>query len=218
MQSGIIKEVLEKSSKDKTKVFFEVVLTDGTKMSTFDEKIKTGAPGDGIDFEVKVNGKYINLLDGWKLTKHSSSTSETRTLSNNRAENPDTRISIENMSCMKGIFDLRIAGILTDASSEFHGALRWASNHFTPLKTDSDKAFEKLESAGKPLVPGSNDWILLKVKELSIDVPVFMEYINKTLHIPIEDTLDKTLHSPILTEKNRADIAKAINAREKKKE
>jgi hypothetical protein len=57
-------------------------------------------------------------------------------------DSPETRISIENMSCMKGIFDLRIANALTDESPEYQTALAWAHSHFStaPVSQHSQSA------------------------------------------------------------------------------
>jgi hypothetical protein len=90
-----------------------------------------------------------------------------------------------------------------------------------PAPVSADKAFDNLKSAAKPLVPGTDEWIKLKVKELNIDVALFLEFVNKNLHIPIEINPDKSpsLEKSLLgwKEADRMKIAQAIEAKEKKK-
>lgn len=75
MQRGTIKEVKE-IAKEGKKTFYEVIFQDDAKATTFDAKIKQADFGDTLEFEVSVAGKYINLRDGWKLTKQTSSSEE----------------------------------------------------------------------------------------------------------------------------------------------
>jgi len=74
-------------------------------------------------------------------------------------------------------------------------------------------------SQDKPDVPGSNDWILSKMAELSISEQGMLEYINQTLHLPIEktvkDTLEKLTEKQQIKEAHRITIAKTINLKEK---
>jgi hypothetical protein len=79
-------------------------------------------------------------------------------------DSPEKIASIENMACMKGVFDLRIGGALNDNSPEYKAALAWANGHFgqcakkEPVSsTSSDVAFDALESAGKNENPISID-------------------------------------------------------------
>jgi hypothetical protein len=67
-------------------------------------------------------------------------------------------------------------------------------------------------------VPGSNRWITDKIKELDIDEAKVMEFINKTLHLPIEEsvktTLEKLTQTRGIKDSDRAAIAKKLNATE----
>lgn len=74
---------------------------------------------------------------------------------------------------------------------------------------------ESIKTEAEPtMVPGSDTWILDKVKALQIDEVSFLAYVNETLHIPVDLTLTGTLL--MINDKQRAEIAKAINAKEKK--
>ena len=75
MQEGIIGTV-EEITKEGKKTFYRVKLQDGADMSTFDPRIKLAESGDGLGFDVIVNGKYINLKDGFTITKNASPVSE----------------------------------------------------------------------------------------------------------------------------------------------
>jgi len=65
------------------------------------------------------------------------------------------------------------------------------------------------------IVPGSDKWILDKMAELSITEQGMMDYINGTLHLPVEKTVKDTLEwlakSGKLNDTHRAAIAKVIN-------
>lgn len=71
MQKGIINQV-EEIAKEGKKTFYRVKLQDGAEMSTFDSKIKQAESGDGLEFDVTISGKYINLKDGFIITKSAS--------------------------------------------------------------------------------------------------------------------------------------------------
>lgn len=71
MQS-IIKEVKEIHSKDGTKTFYEVTFQDDAEATTFDATIKQASSGDSLEWEADIKGKYVNIKDGWKLTKQTS--------------------------------------------------------------------------------------------------------------------------------------------------
>ena len=65
------------------------------------------------------------------------------------------------------------------------------------------------------VTPGSDIWILDKIKALQIVEADFMKYVNETLHIPVDNTLSGTLL--MLNDKQRADITKLLNTRERQK-
>lgn len=71
-QKGIIKEVKEVAQEGK-RTFFAVKLEDGAEMSTFDAKIKEAQTGDTIEFDAVIKGRYVNLKDGFIITKKTSS-------------------------------------------------------------------------------------------------------------------------------------------------
>ncbi len=81
------------------------------------------------------------------------------------------------------------------------------------------EAEKPLGTEEKPLTPGSNTWILSKMAELSISEQGMLEYINQTLHLPIEktvkDTLEKLTEKQQIKEAHRITIAKTINLKEK---
>lgn len=72
---------------------------------------------------------------------------------------------------------------------------------------------EKTKVTEKALVPGSDEWIKRKITELNISESGLLEYLNTTLHIPVEATMEKTL--PKLTDAQRSEVAKAISQKEK---
>jgi hypothetical protein len=59
----------------------------------------------------------------------------------------------------------------------------------------------------------SDEWIKNKMAELDISEAGLSEYFNKTLHIPVEVTMEETL--PKLTDTQRAEVVKAISQKEK---
>jgi len=134
MQKGIIKEVNE-IAKEGKKTFYEVILQDDAKMSTFDAKIKQGESGDALEFDVIISGKYINLKDGWKLTKQTSSSgpgekpqhsnsyqmSKEEWVEKQRIE----RESIEDQVRAKLIVELRVTGAIDDTSNLYQKCLEW---------------------------------------------------------------------------------------------
>jgi hypothetical protein len=148
MQNGIISQVIEKTKEGK-KTFYEVSLQDGTKMTTFDSKIMGGSAGDGLDFEALVNGKYVNLKDGWKLTKHASSSTESKPESRG-CKSPDERASIEAQTAVKMVIELRCADKLDAVHPLFLKAMDWLDAKIPDLrkpvttKTQADQEFEKL--------------------------------------------------------------------------
>lgn len=73
---------------------------------------------------------------------------------------------------------------------------------------------EKSGTASGP-VPGSDQWILAKMQELSISEQGMLDYFNQTLHLPVEKTVKDTLEwltrNGQLKDTHRAEIAKIIN-------
>ena len=73
---------------------------------------------------------------------------------------------------------------------------------------------EKAGTASGP-VPGSDQWILTKMQELSISEQGMLDYFNQTLHLPVEKTVKDTLEwltkNGQLKDTHRAEIAKIIN-------
>jgi hypothetical protein len=73
---------------------------------------------------------------------------------------------------------------------------------------------EKAGTASGP-VPGSDQWILAKMQELSISEQGMLDYFNQTLHLPVEKTVKDTLEwltkNGQLKDTHRAEIAKIIN-------
>jgi hypothetical protein len=57
-----------------------------------------------------------------------------------------------------------------------------------PPEIDFDKKGEAL-----PLTPGGNPWILAEVARLGLTEEKVLKYINETLHLPVEATVDATL-------------------------
>ena len=97
---------------------------------------------------------------------------------------------------------------------------RWDGSKYKDDGTEEVRATrqspprERAGAASNP-VPGSDQWILAKMQELSISEQGMLEYINKTLHLPIEKTVKDTLEwltrNGQLKEAHRLTIAKVIN-------
>ena len=136
MQKGIIKEVRE-IAKEGKKTFCEVILQDGAKMSTFDTKIKQAESGDELEFDVALSGTYVNLKDGWKLTKKTSSAGESHTGGNGyqmskeewAAKQRIERESIEAQVAVKSILLLAASGYVNERlQKSCERALDWCDS------------------------------------------------------------------------------------------
>jgi len=148
MQKGTIGTV-EEITKEGKKTFYRVKLQDGADMSTFDPRIKLAESGDGLEFDVIVSGKYINLKDGFTITKNASSVSE------HKKENgyPDMskgdweekqrreRASIESQVAVKGIISyavgLMASGTAIDDNLNrgIDKALKWCESKIDAVMT-----------------------------------------------------------------------------------
>lgn len=180
MQRGIIKEVREIASEGK-KSFYEVILQDSSKMTTFDSKIKQADSGDTLDFEVSVAGKYINLKDGWKLTKQTSSSEEGKPSGNgyqmSKGEWAEKqrieRESIENQVRAKLIVELRTAGVFDDKHPTYKKCLMWLDKLEAPTAVPKQesipvKAVEELfpeEEKPQGTVPQTTEELLVWIME-----------------------------------------------------
>lgn len=80
-------------------------------------------------------------------------------------------------------------------------------------KSQSDAEWDKLKRPEQ--VPGSNEWILVKMAELKINEVKMLEYLNKDLHIPVESTIKATLEKAKISDADRSTIAQKINAKAK---
>jgi hypothetical protein len=150
------------------------------------------------------------------------------------------RASIERQVCLKcacevhgstGVGDSAVDEILK-AADRFY---RWLSGNSpakagdrpaksVPAGTNSDKmaqpkADPEWDAMERPQLPGSNEWILYTLMRLGISEAGFLEYLNKTLHLPVEDTVEKTLTKLVekeqLKEAHRVSIVKALKQKEK---
>jgi hypothetical protein len=72
-------------------------------------------------------------------------------------------------------------------------------------------------NAAPGLLPGSNQWILETTKKANIEIVGFLKWINNNLHLPIEDTLEKSLQTWTdknqITDDERQALVKVINAK-----
>lgn len=103
-----------------------------------------------------------------------------------------------------------ILGVVTD-DDDAEGAMeRQPESRQKPDKQTTQSQSTHREN----LVPGSNQWILDKVFALNIVEKDFQEYLNKTLHIPIEINLRDTLLKSKITEEQRKSIAQMISKKE----
>lgn len=163
MQRGIIKEVKEIASEGK-KTFYEVILQDDSKMTTFDSKIKQADSGDNLEFEVTIAGRYTNLKDGWKLTKQTSSSGEGKPLgyqmSNEDWAEKDriTRASIESQKRADIISQLWIAEKIEKDDPLVGKLLSWLhklEETSTPIKVikQAEEDIEDLWPKHKPTEP-----------------------------------------------------------------
>lgn len=97
---------------------------------------------------------------------------------------------------------------------------RWDGSKYRADETEEVKPTrqspprEKAGTASGP-VPGSDQWILAKMQELSISEQGMLDYFNQTLHLPVEKTVKDTLEwltrNGQLKDTHRAEIAKIIN-------
>jgi hypothetical protein len=108
MLNGIVKEVKEvkKSGKE---TYYEVYLQDGTKMTTFDPRIKPAGAGDSLGFEIQVNGKFNNLKDGWKLARGMDTAAELAKPEGGKSVTDECRVRSMAFAYSK---DLVVAGII----------------------------------------------------------------------------------------------------------
>ncbi len=198
MQTGIIKDVTEvKPKKAGGNIYYRVAMQDGAEMTTFDAKIKEAVPGDSLEFEPLINGKFVNLKDGWRLIKRSSTTSEASTSPSTPAgqnDGPAERESNERQCCLKASVEMFQPGetlqVVINRADQMYAYLR-----------SGTAAFE------------SYVWIMEKMLELSISQASMLDYINKTFHVPAEaGGISKILNQ--LSAENRAEIVKLINTKE----
>ena len=175
MQEGIIGTV-EEITKEGKKTFYRVKLQDGADMSTFDPRIKLAESGDGLEFDVIVNGKYINLKDGFTITKNASPVSEHKKengypimqhypdMSKGDWEEKDRRkdASIESQVAVKCVLNYAI-GLLASGTAINDNpphirligkALEWCESKIDAVMTDTVKspapAVNKAKSTEKP--------------------------------------------------------------------
>jgi len=72
MQNITVKEVKGPLGKGEKK-FFAVVDAKGAEFTTFDTKIKNVAPGSILEIELRVEGKYLNIVE-WKVIEEGKPT------------------------------------------------------------------------------------------------------------------------------------------------
>ena len=167
MQKGIINQI-EEISKEGKKTFYRVKLQDGAEMSTFDSKIKQAESGDGLEFDVTISGKYINLKDGFIITKSASSVAP-HTVSGRGNGYPDMskedwaekqrveRDSIEAQVAVKCIFgiseNLNTMGIKPsdDFKRVFEKAFTWCEARLDTAMKVPAKASAKAKAASAPI-------------------------------------------------------------------
>ena len=172
MQKNIISNV-EKVAKEGKKTFYTIHFQDDSKATTFDSKIELAIAGDTLEWEPIVSGKYVNIKDGFILTKHTSP-SPTREGSGNGGMTPETwaekdrleQWSRECNTCFMGIADLlKIDHEFIDGGKqkEVHdAALDWALAHLKGVTTPPAKQALKpdivqAKKDSKELWPGEQE-------------------------------------------------------------
>ena len=212
---------ITKTKKDGTGTFdkYTVEDTTGAKYDTFDPNILTARPGSVLDVEIKAKGKFMDL-EKWAMVTPGPAEAAVPSVSpaspaarSNGCRSAEDRASIEAQCAYKIISSLWVAGRLPDDHPLCIRLTGWldkktAGTGFADVQWEGLKRPEETS-----LVPGSDAWIISKVKELRINEAGLLSYMNKDLHIPVEATLGGTVKN--LTDKQRQEVARAISAKEK---
>lgn len=205
MQTATIKEIKPVTPQGKAP-FYEVHLEDNSMVTTFDKKINQASPGDTLEFEVKLNKGFINLEEGWKVTKKGNQSSDSPVMKTlfQQPDSQEDRVSRERLKCLECACLIRksedtVDDILTNAGKMHQWVRTGANNTAQPVSPANDIA-----------------WIIKKVEEHGVDKQEFLDYLNHTLHLPVEVTLEATLaqYKP----KDIGHVVKVIQAVIKKKE
>lgn len=125
MQKAIIEQVKEvKARREGGKDFYSVKLQDVKKeITTFDSKILQAGSGDTLEFETVLSGDFINLKDGWKLIKQTSSTSS--------GHNGPTGVYKRDIEAIRAEYDLKaqmqaIERASIEAQTAYNGIIQLA--------------------------------------------------------------------------------------------
>jgi hypothetical protein len=113
MQEITVKEVRGPLGKGKQQ-FYAVVDEKGGEFTTFDTKIKQVTPGSRLGIEIKVEGKYINIVE-WKVLEEGKAQALSLAQGNGaHAKTPEQfgaeRRSIESQVAFKGMIELMAQG------------------------------------------------------------------------------------------------------------
>ncbi len=176
-----VQSVEAKKGKTSGKTFYVVTTTDGQKMSSFDSKITEVTSGTVIDAEIDTKGEFTNLRS-WRIQGQTAAETKPEPLSGHGVSskqsdkvdtyNPLEELRLRSMSvayakdlCCAGKIGLE----MMDAWAErFITVIKRLPvgplpSAFSPLldsdKTQADKDFDKLESAGTKPVEIDLAWL-----------------------------------------------------------
>ena len=122
MQSSIIESVNEISKEGKT-IFFAIKFQDKTEATSFDTKIKDAERGDTLEWEPFIKKGFINIKEGWKLTKSSQPSTA------NKGLPPDADVNARcAVSSVLGINGIDALPVDTQLGRVVSKALKWAED------------------------------------------------------------------------------------------
>ncbi len=134
MQKIVVKEVSPSTAENKP-----TIITDetGAKMSGFLAELKDLNPGDVIEAELQVKGKYTNIIEVKLLEKSTSPPASTGQKSDMSKEDwaKKDRIesrSFETQTAFKGIVELLVAKVIKVEDEAGKKAIDWATKYLSP--------------------------------------------------------------------------------------
>lgn len=128
MQRLTVKTLEEKHSKDGSKSFWALIDSDDGEFTTFDSSIATVKPGDVIEAEIVVKGKYANIKEFKIIAKEKPpevAQSKEPQERQRQGRSPDERESIEAQTALKGAVELMTNKIIDLEHPVSKAAFAW---------------------------------------------------------------------------------------------
>ncbi|KKM27109.1 hypothetical protein LCGC14_1578040 [marine sediment metagenome] len=171
MQMITIKEITPSTAENKPTI---IVDDTGAKMSGFDFTLKDLNPGDVIEAELQIKGKYTNILNFNMLKKNTEPIKPKEEMTTDMWAEKDriTRASIEGQVAMKCYTELVVAKIdnipdlLLDAlTAKIKGFMRESNGNLQELKKEAPHAGGKEEETVPHNIQAFYNYLAKKGKE-----------------------------------------------------